>query len=68
MKKDLNHRNDDSGLGVFYVFLAVLIYGLHSKVVKFDHFKIRVMDNLPCTKKLYRSAISYPVLDNISGT
>ena len=26
--------------------------GLHSKVVKFNHFEIRVMNLLPCTKKL----------------
>ena len=40
----------------------------HSKVVKFDHFEIRIMNHLPSTKKFNSVAVSQPVLDYIGRT
>ena len=34
--------------------------GTHSKVVKFDHFEIRVVDKFPCAKKLNGVSIPDP--------
>ena len=42
--------------------------GLHSKVVKFDHFEIRVMNHLPSSKELNGIACAYPVLNDVSST
>ncbi len=41
---------------------------LHSKVVKFDHFKIGIVYHLPSSQKLYSIASAYPVLDDVGST
>ena len=41
---------------------------MHSKVVKFDHIKIRVVNLFPSAKKLYRIAVTQPVFDYIGCT
>lgn len=33
----------------------------HSEVVKFEHFKMRVMDNLPCSWEFNRISVPYPI-------
>ena len=42
--------------------------GLHSKVVKFDHFEIRIVNHLPSSKELNGIACAYPVLNDVSST
>lgn len=39
--------------------------GCFSKVVKFDHFKIRVVDYFPSSKKFNRVTIPNPIFDYI---
>ena len=41
---------------------------LHSKVVKFDHFEIGVVNHLPSTQKLDCVSSTNPVLDNVGST
>ena len=36
-------------------------------MVKFDHFKIRVVNNLLCSQKLDSVAVAYPVFDDIGS-
>ena len=41
---------------------------LHSKVVKFDHIKIRIVYDLPRAQELQSTSISNPIFDNIGST
>lgn len=44
------------------------MYNPDFKVVEFDHFKIRIIHLLPCSKKFKCSTISYPVFYYICCT
>jgi hypothetical protein len=64
--------NDTDGIG----FLNPLAYThnetwqtcLHSKVVKFDHFKIWIVYHFPSTKKLNSVSCTNPILDDVGST
>lgn len=63
-------KNNTDGIGTFYPFRSTKNKRrqtcISPKVVKFDHFKIWVMDNFPRSKKFYCITISYPILNDIS--
>lgn len=65
----LFNKNTD-GIGTFYPFRSTKNKRrqtcISPKVVKFDHFKIGIVNYFPSSKKFNRIAVSNPILDYIS--